>query len=464
MSSLESYLRPALQTAQDALVTVVDSLQLRKDAPFSPDIPKELLESMPDLSGRLLLTFPWTKPRAVDPSQHSVWILDNTAYRVQPYAPSISCPRLPLTVARSQDKKVDKHKADPQLIAAPNEPLPRPYWEAEYVAAYFSRETCRDASHVIADIARLVGLVRGTASEEECLGEIKDKLDITPIKKRLEPFLNPILPRHTIRVNIADTETQTLGPSTSSGISSDLLRLHFDAPAGKQITTTANTDPSSCFVMPGRTVLAEPTGWGVISDIDDTIKITGTLSPIAVLKSTFLETPTPVSGMPELYADLVKLLADPVFFYLSGSPYNLYPFLRSFRKEHFPDGTMILRDASWQNLGGLISSLSINVQEYKVDRLEKMHTWFPDRQFICIGDSTQKDPESYGDIARRHPGWIKAIYIRRVPDDNEIQGALNPDRNSEKRFEAAFKGLDPKMWLVFDEADEVRRNVQLLVR
>jgi hypothetical protein len=461
METVESYLRPALRTAQDALVTAVDSLQLRKDAPFSPDIPKELLESMPDLSGRLLLTFPWTKPRAVDPSQHSVWIFDNTAYRVQPCAESSSCLHISLTDTRSQDKKVDKHKADPRLIAAPNEPLPRPYWEVEYVAAYFSHETCRDASHVMADIARLVGLVKGTASEEECLGKLKD---ITAIKKRLEPFLNPILPRHTIRVMIADTEIQTLGPSTSSGISSDLLRLHFDAPSGTQLTTTADFDPSPCFAIPSRTVLAEPTGWGVISDIDDTIKITGTLSPIAVLKSTFIEAPTPVTGMPELYTDLVKFLADPIFFYLSGSPYNLYPFLRNFRKDHFPDGTMILRDASWQNLGGLISSLSINVQEYKVDRLEKMHTWFPDRQFICVGDSTQKDPESYAEIARRHPGWIKAIYIRRVPDENEIQGALNPTRNSNERFETAFKGLDPKMWLIFDEPDEVRKNVQLLVR
>ncbi|KAG9732778.1 hypothetical protein KCU73_g11230, partial [Aureobasidium melanogenum] len=343
-------------------------------------------------------------------------------------------------------------------------PLPAPSWEVEYVAAYFSRETCRDPSHVLADIARLLGLAREAATEEECLDEIKDKLDITLIKKRLEPFLNPILPRHTIRIKIADTETQTLGPSTSSGISSDLLRLHFDARAGTQLTTTANSDPSPCFVTPGNTVVAEPTGWGVISDIDDTIKTTGTLSPIAVLKSTFIDAPTPVSGMPQLYTDLVKLLDSPIFFYLSGSPYNLYPFLRKFRQEHFPDGTMILRDASWQNLGGLISSLSVNVQEYKVDRLEKMHTWFPQRQFICIGDSTQKDPESYGEIARRHPGWIKAIYIRRVPDENEIQGALNPDRNSAKRFETAFKGLDSNMWLVFDEADEVRRNMQLLVK
>lgn len=86
MSSLDYYLRPVLQTAQDALVNVVDNLQLRKDAPFSPNIPKELLESMPDLSGRLLLTFPWTKPKHVDPAQHTVWILDNTAYRIEPCA------------------------------------------------------------------------------------------------------------------------------------------------------------------------------------------------------------------------------------------------------------------------------------------------------------------------------------------------------------------------------------------
>ena len=297
------------------------------------------------------------------------------------------------------------------------------------------------------------------------LGLREDDSAFETIKRRLEPFVTPVLARSTIRVNIDNIETQTLGPGSSFGLSSSVNRLHFDPPLGHQVTTTAAVPCTAAgFLLPCNTILAEPHGWGVISDIDDTIKITGTLSPIAVLKSTFLETPTPVSGMPELYADLVKLLADPVFFYLSGSPYNLYPFLRGFRKEHFPDGTMILRDASWQNLGGLISSLSINVKEYKVDRLEKMHTWFPDRQFICIGDSTQKDPESYGDIARRHPGWIKAIYIRRVPDENEIQGALNPDRNSKKRFEAAFKGLDPKMWLVFDEADEVRRNVQLLVR
>jgi phosphatidate phosphatase APP1 len=316
----------------------------------------------------------------------------------------------------------------------------------------------------MADVARVGGLVKEFASEEECLNKLKHDFDITSIQQRLEPFLNPVLPKHTIRVNIGDMESQTLGPSTSSGISSDLHRLHFKASPNTQLTTAADAADPCSWAIPGRTILAEPTGWGIISDIDDTIKITGTLSPIAVLKSTFFDTPTPVMGMPELYRDFQNLFADPVFLYLSGSPYNLYPFLREFREKHFPPGTMILRDASWQNLGGLISSLTVNVQTYKVDRLEKMHTWFPDRQFVCVGDSTQKDPESYGEIARRHAGWIKAIYIRRVPDESAVMGALDPDRNSPERFEAAFKGLDKNMWMVFDDADEVRQNVQLLIQ
>jgi hypothetical protein len=86
MDTLNSYLGPVVQTAQNAMVSVVDSLQLRKDAPFSPHVPKDLHDTMPDLTGRLRLTFPWTKPIPVNPAEDTVWILDNTAYRIQPCA------------------------------------------------------------------------------------------------------------------------------------------------------------------------------------------------------------------------------------------------------------------------------------------------------------------------------------------------------------------------------------------
>lgn len=134
-------------------------------------------------------------------------------------------------------------------------------------------------------------------------------------------------------------------------------------------------------------------------DIDDTIKITMTSDPIGILRSTFIDTPKPVAGMPELYQYISSLLSkEAPFFYLSASPYNLYPFLSAFRNVHYPQGTMILRDASWMNLAGLLENLTLGVQEYKVDRMNKIHKWLPGRSMICIGDSTQKDPESYAEM------------------------------------------------------------------
>lgn len=103
--------------------------------------------------------------------------------------------------------------------------------------------------------------------------------------------------------------------------------------------------------------------------------------------------------MPELYAHLQNVIsATSPWFYLSASPYNLYPFLSQFRQKYYPQGTMILRDASWMNLSGLLSNLTMGTQEYKVDRMTKVNSWLPKRKMILIGDSTQADPEAYGEM------------------------------------------------------------------
>ena len=207
----------------------------------------------------------------------------------------------------------------------------------------------------------------------------------------------------------------------------------------------------------------------MISDIDDTIKVTQTPSPIGILKQTFVvETPQPVAGMPELYAHIYKTLTDsplggvgkqPNYFYLSASPYNLYPFLRDFRNANYPQGTIILRDSSWQNLGGLIASLSQGTKDYKADRIAKIHGWFPDRKMICIGDSTQSDPEAYGECARKFPGWIRVIYIRKVTGIAEMN---EREKNAPGRFEKAFEGLDRNLWHVFTEPGELAERVDVL--
>lgn len=111
-----------------------------------------------------------------------------------------------------------------------------------------------------------------------------------------------------------------------------------------------------------------------------------TSDPIGILRSTFTDTPQPCPGMPELYQNIVKLIGpEAPFFYLSASPYNLYPFLRDFRQKHYPHGTIVLRDSSWMSIPGLLSSITLGTEQYKTDRMKKMHEWLPKRKMICIG-------------------------------------------------------------------------------
>jgi phosphatidate phosphatase APP1 len=107
--------------------------------------------------------------------------------------------------------------------------------------------------------------------------------------------------------------------------------------------------------------------------------------------------------MPELYSDIRNLLTPSApFFYLSASPYNLYPFLRGFRDAHYPHGQLILRDASWMTISGLLSNLTLGTEKYKISRIKKIRGWLPRRKMICIGDSTQSDPEAYGKLSMPH--------------------------------------------------------------
>lgn len=87
-----------------------------------------------------------------------------------------------------------------------------------------------------------------------------------------------------------------------------------------------------------------------------------TPDPLGVLKSTFVEEPEVIKGMPELYRS-IDTSFKPAWFYLSASPYNLYPFLHEFINANFKQGTIILRDKSWMFFAGLLQSLTEGVQE-----------------------------------------------------------------------------------------------------
>lgn len=113
------------------------------------------------------------------------------------------------------------------------------------------------------------------------------------------------------------------------------------------------------------------------------------------------------------------------------------------------------------NLSGLLSTLTLGTEAYKVSRMKKINTWLPRRKMICIGDSTQSDPEAYAEIFRKCPGWVRLILIRKVTD---VAGDSIKEKNEPSRFEKAFEGVPSDVWHIFESPDECYKIIGDLVR
>lgn len=320
-------------------------------------------------------------------------------------------------------------------------------WEAEFVAAVFEPDIKCHLADVVSSVAKTLGLA-------------DDAEERDTIEERLIPFLWDI---QTVRVFKLDHmgKDLSIGPTSFNGITADTLQVKRHK-AGRFVTAKAKVPNTVKGYLDMRTFYAGEEGWAIISDIDDTIKVTNTSDPLGILRETFIEDPRAVAGMPELYDDLKSLLPrDTPWFYLSASPYNLYPLLQEFLEQNYPRGTMILRDSSWRSVAGLLSALTMGTEEYKVDRMDKIRSWLPKRKMILVGDSTQSDPEAYGEIYRMYPQWVKAIFIRKVTD---IAAVGMDEKNQLSRFEKAFKGVPLQVWHVFEDPKECKMMVQKLIK
>jgi phosphatidate phosphatase APP1 len=80
----------------------------------------------------------------------------------------------------------------------------------------------------------------------------------------------------------------------------------------------------------------------VISDIDDTIKVSNVNDKKALLQNTFVRPYEAVEGMAALYTEWVR--QGVVVHYLSASPWQLYPALSGFmRQAGFPPGPIEMK-------------------------------------------------------------------------------------------------------------------------
>ncbi|MCR4414563.1 MAG: App1 family protein, partial [Thermoguttaceae bacterium] len=224
----------------------------------------------------------------------------------------------------------------------------------------------------------------------------------------------------------------------------DLKPVSGDAAGARRwVSFRAVTRPDDPRVLAGRVRLLEPNGLSVVSDIDDTIKISQVRDRKALVANTFLRPFRPVPGMADLYRRLAERGA--AFHYVSASPWQLYPALREFCDEAgFPEGTFHLKRVRLTDSTAL--TLFGSQEAFKMAAIGRVLADFPERRFVLVGDTGEQDPEIFGRLARQYRGQIEAILLRNVT-------AELPEGD---RMKSAREGTAESKWVLFREPAEIR--------
>jgi phosphatidate phosphatase APP1 len=161
----------------------------------------------------------------------------------------------------------------------------------------------------------------------------------------------------------------------------------------------------------------------VVSDIDDTLMhsfIAQNMRKFSTLMFTKLEKRKAVEDMQFLLRNLVRSGSCPV--YLSNSEQNLYPLIfRFLAHNNFPAGPIFLKQL--RSMWDVIRNIKLPLKnQHKIQTLEELLAFFPNKSFILIGDNTQSDLQIYIDIAKKYKDRVKFIIIRRVlaNDDEKV--------------------------------------------
>jgi len=187
----------------------------------------------------------------------------------------------------------------------------------------------------------------------------------------------------------------------------------------------------------GEIELVAPSGLSVISDIDDTAKISNVTDRKRLIEYTFLREFEAAPGMSEFYKQWSDQGAS--FHFVSSSPWQLYSALERFLDANgFPWASFSLKTVRFRD--ETLMNLVKKGTETKPPAIREVLKRYPGRTFILVGDSGEQDPEVYATLMREYPQQISEIFIRNVTDASA----------GDARFRDVFAGIEPDRWHLFE--------------
>lgn len=228
------------------------------------------------------------------------------------------------------------------------------------------------------------------------------------LSARLAPFMHRSIPGIPLTIfffNSKTSQSRTLSTSDtghfSVRVALPFLPTHVRVLASESLSATEPV------------IVHEPTGISLISDIDDTVKHSAvSMGAREIFRNTFTAPLSTLSipGVTDWYTRLAAAPYNVNFHYVSNSPWQLYPVLKSFFEETgLPPGSMHLKQYS-----GMLQGIFEPVAERKKGTVERVIKDFPERRWILVGDSGEADLEVYTEIVEKYPGKILAVFIRDV--------------------------------------------------
>lgn len=169
---------------------------------------------------------------------------------------------------------------------------------------------------------------------------------------------------------------------------------------------------------------------GVISDIDDTFLVSHSgnfFKKLYILLFKNINKRKVFEDVVSHYQALSRAgqeneTASNSFFYVSSSEWNLYEFIDAFARLHkLPKAVIKLKKIKTGISDFLFTGRGSH--DHKFEKIKDIIMFYPNLDYVLLGDDSQKDPYLYERIVKIFPESIKAIYIRQTSRRKKQQTA-----------------------------------------
>ena len=186
--------------------------------------------------------------------------------------------------------------------------------------------------------------------------------------------------------------------------------------------------------------------YGIISDIDDTFLVSHSrrsLKKLFVLLAKNVQARKPFDDVVKHY-QLLSLASrtnpkqqNNIFFYVSSSEWNLYDMIVRFAELNgLPKAILKLKKIK-SGLDDFIMT-GAGSHGHKFRKIENIVEFYPELQFILLGDDSQKDPEIYEEICSSYAPNIRAVYIRQTRKRSKSEVTLLLKKIQERGIDTCY--------------------------